>query len=257
MMGLVALVTMTMVSCMHVKIGDKDLSLADALNNHRNDTPTQVHEVGNETAMQAFDEVKVNGGFNVIYEQGGANSVRVDGTVEQLEKMTIYVKDGDLYIDSRKNEPSGTFDGLRVFVTSTMLDGIEIAGSGAVTAPKTMNVNDMSITVSGSGKVTLAQMNCKELEIEIAGSGDVTTGPVQASKVNNEIAGSGDINIAALTCRYVYNEIAGSGDIVLDNLNVDNVKNDIAGSGDITLNGKVGNHSNNIAGSGKVHLNGK
>ncbi len=252
-MSLVALVVMTMTSCMHVKIGGKDWSFGG----HENNTPTQVHQVGEETAMDPFDVVNVAGPFNVIFEQGEAPTVRVEGTTEQLGKMTIYVKDGELYIDQRKNESGNVFKGLQVFVTSPSIKGIDLAGSGKVTAPKALTSNDMKLELAGSGNITLAQLTCKDLVIEVAGSGEVTTGPIQANKVTNEIAGSGDINLTGLTCKDIHNEIAGSGDIVLNNVNVENVKSEIAGSGDVILRGKVGSHQEDTAGSGKVHVNEK
>ena len=255
-LSLLILAIMTMTSCTHVRIGDKNWSIFDLANGHTNDTPTQVHQVDTETAMEAFDGVNVAGPFNVIFEQGEGCTVRVDGTTEQLEKMTIYVKEGELIIDQRKNEPKGTFDGMRVFVSAPMIDGINIAGSGTVTVSKTLAVNDIQLEIAGSGDITIAQLTCNDLDIDIAGSGDVTLGMVQAAKVKNDIAGSGGIDIAGLTCKTVNNDIAGSGDITLSNLKVDNVKTDIAGSGDVILRGSVGSHEEDIAGSGKVDVSG-
>lgn len=254
-LSLLALVVMTMSSCMHVKVNDKNWSLGG---NHRNDTPTQVHQVGQETAMQPFDKVNAAGPFNVILEQGDANRVRVEGTAQQLEKMTIYVKDGELYVDQRESKWNGNdFQGLQVFVTTPSIKGIEIAGSGTVTAPKTLTAGDIGLEVAGSGDITLAQLTCRELSIQIAGSGSVTTGAVQAGNVKTEIAGSGDISIAALTCQRLHNEIAGSGDMLFNNVNIDIVETNIAGSGDVIIHGKVGSHHEDIAGSGKVHINEK
>ena len=189
--------------------------------------------------MAEFDNVNVAGPFNVFYEQGENYRVRVEGTADQLGKMTIYVKNGDLYIDQRKQEPSGTFDGLQVFVTSPMVEAFEIAGSGSITAPKALTVNDIRLEIAGSGDITLAQLTSKDLYMEIAGSGDIALGTVQANEVRSEIAGSG-----------------GSGNISLNNLNVDHVKSEIAGSGNVILRGKVGSHDEEIAGSGKVNVSG-
>ena len=255
-LSLLVMAVMAMTSCTHVKIGDKDGSIFDLANGHTNNTPTQVHQVGTETAMNTFDGLNVAGPFNVIFEQGEGCTVRVDGTTEQLEKMTIYVKEGELFIDQRKNEPKGTFDGMRIFVSAPMIDGIEIAGSGTVTASKQLAVNDLDLDIAGSGDITIAQLTCQDLDISIAGSGDVTLGMVQANKVKNDIAGSGGIDIAGLICKTVYNDIAGSGDITLNNLKVDNVKTDIAGSGDVILRGTAGHHDEDIAGSGKVDVSG-
>ena len=253
LMSFVALVAVAMTSCMHVKLGDKDWSFGDI---HRNDTPTQVNQVGQVTAMEAFDALNVCGPFNIILEQGDTSSVRVEGTTEQLEKITIYVKEGELYIDERESKWKGDeFKGMQIFVSTRAIKGIDIAGSGNVTAPKALAAANLSLEVAGSGDITLAQLTCEELKIQIAGSGDVTSGPVQANKVKTEIAGSGNIDIAALTCKMLDNEIAGSGDIVCNNLKVDQVKSDIAGSGDIYLKGQIGTHKEDIAGSGKVHVN--
>lgn len=254
MISLMALVVMTMTSCMHVKVGGKDfLTLGK---NGGNDTPTQVHQVGQLTSMNVFDNVNVAGPFNVFYEQGDAFTVLVKGTVEQLEKMTIYVKDDGLYIDRRENKWSGNdFKGLQVFVTSPAIKSLGVAGSGTITAPKALTVDDFGLEVAGSGSITLAQLTCADLRNEIAGSGKLTLGIVQATSVRNEIAGSGDIDMAGLKCMNVKNEIAGSGSIVLNNVTVDDVNSEIAGSGNITVRGNVKTHNEDIAGSGKVHIN--
>ena len=276
-MSLLALVVVTMSSCLHVKFGENGWSLINKAG-RSNNTPTQVHQVSKVTQMEAFDVIDVAGPFNVILEQGQAATVRVDGTVDQLGNMTIYVKDGDLVIDMKEDmvDASKFFDGLRVFVSSPMVKSIEVDGSGSLTAPKALAVNDMNLEVSGSGDITLAQLTCKGLDIEVAGSGNVMTGLVQAdavknsiagsggieltsvvcNAVKNSIAGSGDIELASVVCKEVKNSIAGSGDVRLNNLNVDHVSTSIAGSGDVILRGTVGSHSEEIAGSGRVDVSG-
>ena len=205
MISLMALVVMTMTSCMHVKVGGKDFSLGK---NGGNDTPTQVHQVGQLTSMNVFDNVNVAGPFNVFYEQGDAFTVLVKGTVEQLEKMTIYVKDDGLYIDRRENKWSGNdFKGLQVFVTAPSIKGLAVAGSGTITAPEALTLENLGLEVAGSGLITLAQLTCADLKNEIAGSGKLTLGIVQAASIRNEIAGSGDIDVAGLKCTKVNNEI--------------------------------------------------
>lgn len=254
-LSLVVMVSLTMMSCMHIKVGDKDLSLGSM--GRGNDTPTQVNQVGQETAMQPFDVLNVAGPFNVIMEQAAGNSVRVEGTAEQLGKITIYVKDNELIIDKRESKSNGNdFKGMRIFVSLPSIKHIDIAGSGTVTAPNVITADDLGLEVAGSGGITLAQLNCEDLDIEIAGSGNVTTGPIQAKEVKSEIAGSGDISITGLMCKKLHNEIVGSGDMTFTDMNVDEVHSEIAGSGDIILRGKVGTHSEEIVGSGKVDVTG-
>lgn len=255
--SLLALVVMTMSSCLRVKLGENGWSIVNKAGRH-NDTPTQVHQVNEVTQMQQFDEIDVAGPFNVILEQGQAATVRVEGTVDQLASMTIYVKDGDLVIDMKEDmvDSGKFFKGMRVFVSAPMVRSIEIAGSGSVTAPKVLAVGDMELEVAGSGDITLDGLTCKDLDIEIAGSGDIILGNVQADGLKNTIAGSGNIELASLISKNVKNEIAGSGDITLVCLHVDHVSTSIAGSGDVILRGTVGTHTEDIAGSGKVDVSG-
>lgn len=256
-LSLVALVVMTMTSCLHIKVGDKDWSFGNS--GHKNNTPTQVHQVGEVTPMQTFNELNVAGPFNVILEQGEAYTVRVEGKTEQLEKITIYVKDGELYIDQRESKWTGDeIKGMRIFVSAPTIEGLNLAGSGDITAPKALTLaGNMKLEVAGSGDITLAELKCNNLYLEIAGSGTITIGPIQANEVRSETAGSGDISVASLTCKKLDNEIAGSGDMTFNNMTVEKVTSEIAGSGDIYLHGKIGSHSEEIAGSGKVHINEK
>lgn len=253
LISLVALVAVTMTSCLHVKIGDKDWSIGGG---HTNDTPTQVHQVGQVTEMQSFDKVNLSGPIDIILEQGESHTVRVEATIEQLEKMTIYVENGGLYVDQRKSEPGKTFDGVKVFVASPMIKTLSIAGSGDVTVPKTLDVADLNISIAGTGDVTVAQMKCHDLGISIAGTGDVTMGPVLANAVKCDVAGTGDIDIAGLTCKTLDNSIAGTGDMRFNNLDVEHVNSSIAGMGDVILSGKAVSHKESVAGLGKVDVSG-
>ena len=256
-MSLIALVVMTISSCMRVKLGENGWSLINKYGHH-NDTPTQVHQVNQETQMQPFDGVDVSGPFNVILEQGQASTVRVDGTTDQLANMTIYVEGGNLVIDMKEDmvDSGKFFKGMRIFVSSPSVKSIEIAGSGTVTAPNALAVADLGLEVAGSGEITLSQLTCKDLKMEVAGSGEITLGTVQADEASGEIAGSGDIEVAGLICKNVKNQIAGSGDITLNNLQVGHVKSEIAGSGNVILRGKADSHDEEIVGSGKVDVSG-
>lgn len=253
LMSLVALVAVTMTSCLHIKIGDKDWSLGDG---HTNDTPTQVEQVNQVTEMQPFEKVNLSGPIDVIVEQGENHIVRVEATAEQLEKMTVYVENGALYVDQRKSEPGKTFDGVKVFVSAPMMNVISISGSGDITVPKALNVADLNISIAGTGDVTIAQLTCHDLYISIAGTGDVTMGPVLANAAKCDVAGTGDVDVAGLTCKTLDNSIAGTGDMTFNNLDVEHVNSSIAGMGDVILRGKAGGHKESVAGLGKVDVSG-
>lgn len=244
-LAVMAVVCMTMVSCMSVNIGSGDVD----------NTPTQVPELNKPTAMQPFDKVDIANAFRVIYEQGAEHSVRVEASEEAFKEMTVYVKDNTLCIRKAVKNPKMSFKEVKVFVTSPTIKGIEIAGSGVFAASNKINVtDDLHMEIAGSGKMLLADVTCKDSNMEIAGSGNIEVGNIAARDVHAEIAGSGDINLATMTCNKFHIEIAGSGNVTSDNITADDVHTEIAGSGDVTLKGSIKHHSKDIAGSGKVKI---
>ena len=106
-----------------------------------------------------------------------------------------------------------------------------------------------TVSIKGSGTVTLLDLKQESIEFEIAGSGDIfASGEVDSLTVN--IAGSGEVNALDLIANQGKLSIAGSGDISAHVKQ--SVTTNIAGSGDIVIRGHPFNHKNNIAGSGGV-----
>ena len=246
-LALVAIVSMTLMSCMSVSVG----------NNGRDNTPSQVKEINQVTAMQPFDEVDIAGAFKVIYEQNDEFSVRVEASPEAFKEMTVYVKDRELRIRKSVSKPTQSFQNVKIYVTSPDIEMIDLAGSGVFTSSKPIAASkDLNVDVAGSGEVLLVGVTCRESDLEIAGSGNIEIGNFTATKVNADIAGSGNINMGTLKCTDLDIDIAGSGDVNCDNIDADKVQADIAGSGNVNLKGNVRNVNKDIAGSGKVNISG-
>ena len=244
MMSLMALVTMTMVSCMSVSLG----------NGGKDDTPTQVPMANTVTAMQPFDQVEISGAFKVIYEQGDKHSVSIEASEQALKEMTVYVKDGELRIRQAVNRPKVSFSEVKLYVTSPDIEYIEIAGSGIFTAKNPIKANDLKTEVAGSGQILLVAVNGSKATMEIAGSGNIEFGQLQCDKAEAEIAGSGDIDLGKPGCNQSKLQIAGSGNVNCADIDADDVHSNIAGSGNVNLKGNVRHHTKDIAGSGKVNI---
>ena len=244
LMSLVALVALTMTSCMSVNFGD----------NGADKTPTQVSAVNQVTTMQPFDEVDIAGAFKVVYEEGAEHSVRIEASEQELKEMTVYVKDGELRIRKAVTKPTVSFKNVKVYVTSPMLEKIELAGSGIFAASNPIrSSNDLDVEIAGSGQVLLTDVSSLNADLEIAGSGNIEIGLLVCNEVKTEIAGSGNIILGNVACSEMKAEIAGSGDINCDQIDAHNGHVEIAGSGNVNLKGRILNLTKDIAGSGKVN----
>lgn len=246
LMSLVALMAMTMTSCLSMNFG----------NGSADKTPTQVTQIGQVTTMQAFDVVDNAGAFKVIYEQGPEYSVRVEASEQALKEMTVYVKDHELHISKSVTKPTVEFKNVKLYVTSPDIKRIDLAGSGLFTASQPIQVaHDLNVDIAGSGSVLLVAVKCVNSDMEIAGSGNIEIGNMEVTDAKADIAGSGNIALGTMICNKLNIDIAGSGDVNCDSITAYDVNTSIAGSGDVYLKGTINQHTEDIAGSGKVHIN--
>lgn len=244
MMSLMALVMTMMTSCMSVNWGG---------NGGKDNTPTQVPNIGKITTMQPFTEVGVADAFKIIYEQSDNYTVRIEASEQALKEMTVYVKDEELRIRKAVDKPTVAFENVKIYVTSPRIESIDIAGSGIFTANQPITANDLKTDIAGSGKILLVAVNGQDINMDIAGSGSIEVGQLTTQTAKADIAGSGDINLSALACKSLKIDIAGSGNVNCEKIDADDVHVEIAGSGDVNLKGTVRNLTKDIAGSGKVN----
>lgn len=246
-LALVALVAISMASCMSVSLGEYG---------GRDKTPTQVSQLNQVTTMDAFNKVEVAGGFKVIYEQGEQCSVRIEGPEQAINEMTVYVKNDELRIRKSVEKPTVPQSNVKIYVTSPDIKAVDMAGSGMFTASNPVNASKFKAEMAGSGKIMLVQLSCDAANLDLAGSGLIEFGKLDSKvSVKADIAGSGDIKIGEMTCAKFNIDIAGSGNVNCDNITADDVHVDIAGSGDVNLKGQVNHHTKSVAGSGKVNIN--
>ena len=186
--------------------------------------------------LAAFDKIEVAGPYEVKVTTGGAPGASATGGDKLLDETEVIVEGNVLKIRPRKKNGIRWNWGKRgkaeFTVTTAMLHGSEIAGSGGVSVDKVDG--DFKGGIAGSGDLTLAAVNGGAVEFGVAGSGKITAaGKAQSTKV--EIAGSGDVDTSGLAAKTADVSIAGSGNVKANAS--DSAKVGIAGSGDVTVTG--------------------
>lgn len=245
-LALVAIVGMTMMSCMSVNIGNGDVDK----------TPTQIQQINETTAIQPFDEVDITGAFKVIYEQKENYSVRVEASEQAFKEMTVYVKDRELRIRKSVAKPTAQLGNVKIYVSSPDIKMVDITGSGLFAASDAITLsNELNVDVTGSGKALLTSVTCPKTVFDVTGSGNIEVGNLKVDEAHADVTGSGKINLGTLNCKNLNVDITGSGDMNCDNINADAADVDISGSGDVTLKGTIKTVTKDITGSGKLHFN--
>lgn len=199
--------------------------------------------------VDAFDYVSLGISGDLVITQGNSNSLVLEGDADDLENIETYVKDGKLKIRTESNSWFGNdMDKVKIYVTVVNFRGASVSGSGYLTNSNNLKGEDLSLSVSGSGKIEL-YVESKTLDTHISGSGRIILdGKTDGMELH--ISGSGGINAIDLEANRIEAHISGSGSAKV------NVKEEIdahiSGSGSIRYQGNPAKIREKVSGSGSV-----
>jgi hypothetical protein len=148
---------------------------------------TQTHNV------QAFTGVDLAGANNVVVHVGRAQKVVVHADRNLLGRVTTRVRDGRLVIGS-----TGSFRArspMRVDIAVPSLDSVTLSGSGVVTVDG-LHATTFTVDVPGSGVLHVSG-TADRLDATLGGSGDVELQGLVARDVTAVVAGSGRLLVHA------------------------------------------------------------
>lgn len=179
--------------------------------------------------LASFSRLRVNGSTDVDVRVGAGQSVIVEGSDSQLDRVVTEVKGDTLVVSNRGMYLDNERSKLRVHITVPRLNAVEISGSGDVQVnalagsqfavaisgsgdvkAQGSGVDSLSVTISGSGDADLRALPTRSAAVNVAGSGDVKVNVTEALSAN--LLGSGDIRYAG-NPRRVNKNVAGSGEI--------------------------------------------
>jgi hypothetical protein len=185
-------------------------------------------------SVSAFTGLTLAGPYDVVVTQGRNFVVHAEGDPKVLDRITVTVQDGELWIGKRGGFMSGgSHRKATVYVTVPQLESATIAGSGDMRIDKIQGAS-FAGTVGGSGNLQINALNVRSAEFSIAGSGDLKVGG-KAQDGKFKIAGSGDVDASGLQSRTATVTIAGSGSAIASASDTATIS--IMGSGDVQVKG--------------------
>lgn len=220
-----------------------------------------VHGSGNvitETrSVGDFDKILLAGIGEVILTQGDEISLKIEAEDNLMRYLKAEAHDDRLEIGVKEEYATLALQPtqpIRFYVTVTDLEAVTVAGSGDVYADTTLKVEDIELSVLGSGNIRLAQLEVAQFSVNITGSGEVEIKEVTAQGLTTTISGSGECTLEGeVTDQKV--KITGSGSFWGRELQSENASVTIAGSGDGEINASNALDVN-IIGSGNLRYTG-
>jgi len=202
--------------------------------------------------VRDFDQISMKIGGTVYVTQGDKNEVVLEGDQDDIDKLEVEVRNGELRIESRRRSSwrfwnSGNVR-VDVYVTVKELNSVTVSGSGDIVGRNTIETDRFRARVSGSGDIEM-DIDAKEVQSSISGSGDIELSG-SASSGTLSISGSGKFLAEKLRVDDFEVKISGSGRSSITVYGELDVR--ISGSGSVYYAGEPTGVNSSISGSGKV-----
>lgn len=182
----------------------------------------------------SFTEISLSISADVVLTQGPL-SVVVEASADDMKDVLTETSGNTLEIKRRPGHWNFK-NHVKVYVSAPEIAKIDVSGSGSVTMQSALKTNELSLHVSGSGDIRIADLQSARISSTITGSGDV------------ELSGKNQQTTLDVT-------ITGSGSFKAENLPVSKADVRITGSGSARVQAES-ELDTDITGSGSVHYKG-
>jgi len=207
-------------------------------------------EGANETevrSVNAFNGIKLGTDAEVYYVKDSVYKVEVNAQNNIRGILTTEVQSGDLVIEMKREVWKS--NNITVTVHAPHMNRLLICGSGNINSTGVIIERDLSLTISGSGNISVPTLSVQTLTTRVSGSGCVKTENGNVDNAYHSITGSGNLGLEYVKSANVEANISGSGNIALTALNKLNAT--ISGSGNVRYHGNPAVNAN-INGSGRI-----
>lgn len=210
----------------------------------------QVKETRN---VSDFSKVSFGVSGDLFIKIGPEFKLVIEGDKDILDEIETEVSGDRLNI--RKEHWHFNFDNEKVTINITMpeIEGLGVSGSGKAQITDNIETDNLSLNVSGSGKIITSGLNVDRFDCGISGSGDVilgSDGSIDSGDIS--ISGSGGFSGEGIEIDRLEVSISGSGDCRCKA--GDSLEAHVSGSGNITY---LGNPKVDARVSGSGHVRSK
>jgi hypothetical protein len=199
--------------------------------------------------LDGFTKVGFGVSGNLYIDLGSEFKVILEGDNSLLEDIVTEVS-GDRLIIKKKNWRLNMNQKVTIYITMPEIEGLTVSGSGRAEIKDAVKIEDLVLSVSGSGNILTSDVTAESMKCSISGSGNITLGG--GGDINNadlSISGSGSYRGETAKAGSADVSISGSGNCscyVTESLMVR-----VSGSGNVTYAGNPKIDAR-ISGSGKV-----
>jgi len=199
--------------------------------------------------VRGFTRVSFGVSGNMYINIGNEFKVILEGDEDVIDDIITEVSAGRLVI-KKENWRINMNEKVTIYITMPELEGVGVSGSGRAEIRDAVKTGDLSLSVSGSGKLYTSDIVVSDMKCSISGSGDIIMGGKgTVSRADISISGSGNYTGEAAKLESVEISISGSGNCLVSVS--ESLKVSVSGSGNVTYTGSPRVDAR-VSGSGKV-----
>jgi hypothetical protein len=198
--------------------------------------------------LKGFTKVSFGVAGNLYINIGPEFNVVLEGEKSLLDDIKTEVSGGKLVI-RKDNWRLNMNEKVTVYITMPEISSLGVSGSGRAEIKDAVKTENLSLNVSGSGKLYTGDITVSGFNCSISGSGDIIPGGGSAAKGEISISGSGNYSGESIKIGTAEISISGSGNC---NCNVtESMQARVSGSGNVTYLGNPRMDAR-VSGSGRV-----
>ena len=168
--------------------------------------------VSSTFALEDFDEIDLQGGFNVMLIQGGDLKAVLEPDENLMELLDVEVRGKTLYYSSTRDvvlKPTK----MNLTITYPALRGITVGWACKIESENVIQSDDLTFDISGAAEIDLA---------------------IVAEVLRTDLAGAGSINFEGKVHEH-YIDLAGASSLEAKDLVTEVTEIDLSGAGSATI----------------------
>jgi hypothetical protein len=145
---------------------------------------------------EPFNQIKIDGIFNIYLSQGEEESIKVEADDNLLEYIKTDIKDHGLFIDFTSSKGIQKSAKLNIYITLTNINLLELEGIGSVSCLTDLNLNKLKLINSGIGSINL-KGKASEVYMKNSGIGKIKATEFEVAYLKVKASGVGSVKVNA------------------------------------------------------------
>lgn len=235
---LTLLISINLMACTtHVKTGDGSHEV-----NKNGSEVSETRQVG------SFNEIYLDGVFNVYLRQGDKEELIIEADKEEAAQILSEVKNETLVISMKDDTDFGDMEPVKIYVTVRDLKSLSTEGVGAVTCEQALKLDNFTLTCKGVGAIDI-KLSANSLVVKSETVGAITL----AGKVNDADISHNGVGVLQAFELFAKNlKLSSEGVGAAEVYASESIDIDAKGVGSVAYKGNPKTNNINSEGIGKV-----